>query len=229
MGQLLQFGNGVETARRRPRLDERAAPVGRDQTDWNLQFALQFMAEEERAGRQAQRIVGFHFLPFHREILARQLFPAVRNHPRETDQIVRAFGAELVAVDVPPARIVRPHRHFHVGLAAAQPDFADQHVVDRNRLIISLDDQRAVLRARRQRRQFHHPLTIRIRLARHVLARKTNGNLLARLRRAPNGHCHVALQHDIIDEYRRANNLRQERQRQQTHQPQQFPRFHTFS
>ena len=169
------------------------------------------------------RVVRLHLFPFHREVRAGQLLPSVGAHLREADQAVRAFRAELVAVDVPPAGVACPHRHFHVGLAAAQPDFADQHVVDRNRLILPLDDQRTILRARRQRRKFHHPLAVSVGLGRYFLSCETDGDLLSGLRRTPDGNGHVALQHDIVNENRRRDNLRQERQRNQAHQPQHFP------
>ena len=59
------------------------------------------------------------------------------------------------------------HRHFHVGLAGANPDFAHQHVVQRNGVLPG--NRHGERPAGIKRSQFHRPLTAAVGRAAHAL------------------------------------------------------------
>jgi hypothetical protein len=87
-----------------------------------------------------------------------------------------------------------PQRPFHVRLAGAHPDLADQNVLDRHG-VLALHSQ-LIGPAGRQFGQLHFPGTVgaggpgRVLL---LLPFDRNGDRFAGLGRAPNGQRHVAL------------------------------------
>ena len=93
-------------------------------------------------------------------------------------------------------------RKLHVRLPAADPDVADQHVFDRDRVLAS-DDQLLADGIHLHGRQPEHPLALRVSVGRRVGAAHLDRHLFARLRRPPDRHRKIALQHCVIAKDRR--------------------------
>ena len=89
--------------------------------------------------------------------------------------------------------------HFHIRLPRAEPDFADEHVLQFN----------AIGACHRQHMgatglgwwQFHLPLALCIGTGTVDLTKKFDDDLLARLSPAPDGQGAIALQYHVIAKY----------------------------
>ena len=123
-----------------PGLDGTSAPVGFDDADRNLQHALEVLGEEIGRGAGVCNRLGLVDFPSFGRYgvlrsghgLAGDLDHADRRGGLGVDDEIFAALGGLAAIPF--------DRHLHVGLAGAEPDFADQDIVDRQFLSVGNDD-----------------------------------------------------------------------------------------
>src|ERR1041384_3899594 len=111
--------------------------------------------------------------------------------------------------------------HRHVRLSRAEPDFADEHILDGDG-VLPLHLKRRDL-ARLEPGKFHHPFTVRAGLGGFALTGYADGDLLARVGPTPNRHGGIPLKDQVIGEYGgqfhvRAHGRESAEQRSKTHQ-----------
>ena len=211
-----RFRNFVPTGVRNPAVDVRAAPVGVDEADRNVQLFVETNREVETAS-------GAVFLD---AVLADA--PTVR---REVllffglNDVMRAVEANeaVIAVDfgfgAGEARLApRVERLLHVRLAAADPNFADENVREGD-FVFAFDDEVARFERRRLRREINFPSAVFSGGRFRGRSGESNGNLFAGVGPTPNADRFVALENGGVAEALRKGNVgagrgRERRQRE---------------
>ena len=150
---------------------------------------MQLPTEEVADGRKAADGFGGADLPFSVKIVLRILRADLGN--RDVPNL-RIVGGEFLqlwvfgAVDAP----------LHVGLSGANPDFADQNVLEL-KAVFSFDFER-VRASGRERIQVNFPSTIRFGAGGVALAGNAHGDHFAFVRPAPDGVSLRSLQHHSV-------------------------------
>src|SRR5262245_16141085 len=98
-----------------------------------------------------------------------------------------------------PLRLI--DRPLHVGLAGAEPDLADEDVLEDD-LILARDGHRVRLAVGLHRLQRHLPAPVVIGLGADLLAIQRHRDLLARIGPAPDRQLPVPLEHHVTVDYR---------------------------
>ena len=185
---------GFERRARRPGFGWGAAPRAVDQADRHAEVEVQLAAEVVGNRREASRGLAVAALPGGVDVVRRARRRDVGQAEQADGGIVRRFSRGLAV-----RRAVQ--RPLHVGLARAQPDFADQHVLDE--VLLSGADPQRIGTARGTRRQPNHPTAVVVGAGLDPLVAELDQDQLVRLGLPPNRHRRVALQHHLVAKDRR--------------------------
>ena len=134
-GEIAAYGLLID-----PGLDRTAAPVGLQDADGDAEHVLEVFGEEIGRGAGVGDGFGGVDLPaFGRD-------GVLGGRDGAPDDLAHADGAVGAGADDQVRGALRRlgavalDRHFHVGLAGAEPDFADEHIADRQLLAVADDD-----------------------------------------------------------------------------------------
>ena len=174
-----------------PGLDRRTAPGRVDQPHGDAELGMQTATEEVGRARKPPDRLRAADLPLALAIgLGRQLRrPLDGEHPD-----LREVGCRLLRLGV----AATPDGHRHVALATGQPDLADQHIGDLQR--VGRPDDQLVRSPGRHRFQRHLPPPGLIGLGRTGPLADRDGYLLTGRCRAPHRHGTAPLQHHVVGE-----------------------------
>ncbi len=107
--------------------------------------------------------------------------------------------AGVVGIGDLAARIQRAmHLQFHVRLPRAQPDIADQHIIDLLHRTVGSAGLQAVRAAGGVRGQARFPVTLPVCASLHLRTLQLHGHTCARRRIAPQADRRIALQHRMV-------------------------------
>jgi hypothetical protein len=176
-----------------PGLQHGAAPGGVDQADGHALHRLHLAREVVADGAELADLAGLGDDPGRRRDLGLGLHAGAQRHAQVAQLRVLRRG------DFLGAGVGGRERPLHVGLAAQQPDVADQYVVQHHGLV-ALDEQ-AVRPAGRQRGQLHPPAAIGADTRAGGAAAERHAQRLAGRGLAPQGQRAVALQHHVLAEH----------------------------
>ena len=123
-GLFANFGNRVEPLAANPTFDRRAADGRMHEPDRDVRLTPQRPREEITHGRALPRCLGRTDLPAAGDFV-RRLERARRRDREEANQ--RFVGSRRFTLAVARSQ----YRHAHIRLAGTEPDFAGQHIVDR--------------------------------------------------------------------------------------------------
>ncbi len=181
-----------------PVLDRGAAHGGDEETHGLLQLAVEVSAEEIRGGAEVGQVLRGAEFPRAPRLLVAFARAAGALHEHAELRMVR--GGLLVLEGTQPA-----HRPGHVRLARAQPHFADEHVLDRDR--VAALHRHAGAFAGLQRIELHAPLALLIRFRRLRLAGDRHRDLLPRSRPAPDRNRGTGLENHMVRKRRGQSDL----------------------
>ncbi len=189
----------------RPIHSGRAAAVHLDQSDRNLQFLVQLEAEVIGDFGEAAALPRF---------VAAERVAGREDRLGGADDPARGF-VEIVAagrlagvVEQANLRLVGRFRRRvanrppHIRLPRADPDFTEQHVGQRDR-VLPLHDQLQRFARGLERRQLAAPFAAAVRHDRRRIPGQRHLHRLARRGRAPDDDRHLPLKHHVIGEERR--------------------------
>ena len=199
-----------ERGRTEPSFHRRATDGAVDDADWYVEFLKQ-IAREKIADRR-ESTDGFRCGDFP----AGSFYGVCRSGGdglRDTDvadereTCARDLGRRAIdaGVGLPRARACIDGE-FHVGLAGAEPDFADDHVGNPHR-VFPRDDEIGARDLGWERIEQHNPTAIFRGRSGVGLPGKRHGDFLARISAAPDWYGLVALQHGVIGKQRREYDL----------------------
>ena len=189
---------GLQGRRIGPDLRGGAAPRVLDQADGPLEHSAQVLPKVVVRGAElADRLRGANFPGVcarhrRRKIVARSQRQVPRHRAEAKLPVVRLRRC--------PGRVVRlGQRQFHVRLPGAEPDLADEHVVERDRVRPG-DPQRSGRRSRRKRGKIHAPLAVRPSRRFRPFAAEGDDHLFLRIGPAPDRQRCVLLQDHVVAE-----------------------------
>jgi len=111
----------------------------------------------------------------------------------------RELGRHLLGVEV----VRGLYRHRHVGLAGAEPDFADEDVLHFKLMtILARHDECARFGGGLEGVELEHPLAVRVGGGGLGLAREGDGDGFTRIGPAPDGHRLLALEDHVVGDRR---------------------------
>jgi hypothetical protein len=113
------------------------------------------------------------------------------------ERIIRRLDFLRLIRDARPLVHGLGHGVNHVGLARAQPHFADDDILKHQRsgTLGASDAKRTAFARRLERREIDAPVSSPIDAGRYFLRAKLDRHVFARVRRAPDGNRAIALQH----------------------------------
>ena len=208
-----------EAGRRRPRLDTGPAPRRRDESDGRLQLLVEMPPEEIEHGREVRHRLRRAGRPPRVHVPLRHAAQDVRH---EEQANLRVLGLS----DLPKAVGRGPHAPLHVRLARADPDLADQDVVQRKR--VGSLDRHLVGAAGLHLGKLDLPLAALVGCRLLVVSRERHGDLLTRFRPAPDLHRHVLLEDHVASDHARQRHVgrRGRRKDRRQNQPDTAPSSH---
>ena len=189
--RLLEVGHRVQGPFAGPGLGHGPAPARMDQPDRHAKLTLKLAAEEVADGRESPRGLGRANLPRGLDD-AGGLEGDLLGHAQEADS--RIIGRR----DLVPAVPGRPEGPLHVRLARADPDVADEDVLDLDRL--RAGHREGVGPSRRVGAEPGQPFPLGVRGGLDRLAGQRHLDPLTGLGPAPDGYRRVPLEDDMVGE-----------------------------
>ena len=190
-----RFRNFVPTGVGNPAVNVGTAPVGVDEPDRDVQFFVEPNGEMETAGcaifldavfTNAPAGGGEIFLFFNRDDVIRAIEP-------DEGIIAGKFLVGTGETRLPP----RVKRHFHVRLAAANPDFADENIGE-GKGVFPFDNKIAPFKGSRLRREEDLPISGFASGRGRGRSSKLNGYFFTGVGPTPNANRHIALENSAI-------------------------------
>ncbi len=197
-----------ERIERHPRLDARAAPVGRYNSHGNALGAGQRVSEEIRHGRHVGHAPRRGAKPLSAlAILALLVVRTGALHGEHTD-VVRLLGSRQNVVQ----RLLDGlggeslHGHLHIALARAHPHLAYEDIVEREALAVA-DGYASGFERRFGSGHLHGPTPLGIAAGKNlgVAPRRLDGHFPVRLGLAPQVDLALLLQHHVAAQHFRQN------------------------
>ena len=190
-GHVLERGLGVERRPGRPAFGRRAAPGSVDQADRHAEGLLHVDAEEVRRGAETTGRLRGAARPAALAILLRAFGPDVRDGEQAD---LRMVGGR----DVLLGMIGRTQVHFHVRLARADPELAEQHVGQRDPVLAGgIFDHDLMRSAGGGGREPGFPAAVGTGLDGDRFVVELDGKFFSRLGGAPERVFHVALEQQV--------------------------------